>query len=76
MYEMSHSGHFFSDDPWDTGTSRRENVALELQLTAPGEWTLKRDNAELGKVQCTAQTALFALIDPKNAVRERKRRVD
>jgi peptide methionine sulfoxide reductase MsrB len=50
MYEMSHSGHFFSDDPWDTGTSRRENVALELQLTAPGEWTLKRDNAELGKV--------------------------
>jgi hypothetical protein len=45
-------------------------VALELELTAPGEWTLKRDNVELGKVRCTGQTALFALIDPKNAPRE------
>jgi hypothetical protein len=51
-------------------------VALELELTTPGEWTLKRDNVELGKIRCTGQTALFALIDPKNAVRERKRRVD
>jgi hypothetical protein len=45
-------------------------VALELQLTAPGEWTLKRDNVELGKLRCTRQTALFALIDPKNALTE------
>jgi hypothetical protein len=45
-------------------------VALELQFTAPGEWTLKRDNVELGKLRCTRQTALFALIDPKNALTE------
>jgi len=45
-------------------------VALELELIASGEWTLKRDNIELGKVRCTGQTALFALIDPKNTLTE------
>jgi hypothetical protein len=43
-------------------------VALELELTAPGEWKLKRDNVELGKVRCTGQTALFTLMSPKNAL--------
>jgi len=48
-------------------------VALELQLRAPGEWTLKRDNVELGKLQRTRQTALFVLIDPKNVLRENEK---
>jgi hypothetical protein len=47
-------------------------VALELELTSPGEWTLKRDNVELGKGRCTAATAVFALIEAKNALTERE----
>jgi len=45
-------------------------VALELHLTAPGGWTLKGDDVELGKLRCTGQTASFALFDPKNALTE------
>ena len=45
-------------------------MSLELELTAPGEWTLKRDCVELGRLHCTRQNALFALIDPKNPLTE------
>jgi hypothetical protein len=48
-------------------------VALELELTAPGEWTLKRDSVELGTVHCTRQNALFSLIDPKNPLTENEK---
>lgn len=41
-------------------------MALELHRTGPGEWRLKRNNVEVGKIQCTRHSVLFALIDRKH----------
>jgi len=41
-------------------------MPLDLHLTGPGEWSVKRNNVEVGKLQCTHQNVLFDLIDRKH----------
>jgi len=40
-------------------------MALELQLTGPTEWMVKRNNMEIGKLQRTRKSVLFASSERK-----------
>ena len=52
-------------------------MALKLYLTEPGEWTIKRDRVEIGRLQCTRQGVKFSLIDRKHPLSpEEKKELD